>query len=641
MSIRTAALAATALLALSALMAPALSGGTGEEGGAPADERSFPLPPSHPSTLPPPPGQGRAAAGLAIWHPDRILDAGAPLIGVAAGDFLTERPGNETVAADASGNLWLAWRENFTWQSRVAWTAGGNITSLAAGELDGAAAGLEAACAVAFANGTGAVLVVSNLGGPAAARQVLASAVPMRAVAAGDVAADPPGAEVVAIDAGGNVSAAFPKSPGRAPQNIIRLPGAACLLVADLDDSSPGDELAVGSSTGEVVELFQNGTGWQEQGLWVSDSAMACLAFGDADPLHEGPELAMAAGSGEMTLLERLGDTWSGRSAGNIGGPVSALAIGDADAGLAGNELLAGLPDNVTRLRWDGTAWARERLWAGSGAINGLQVAEVDADHGGSEVLAAGKGGALTALGLYHPGFAMDAGRSRISIAGGEAASFPLLFTPVDKLGGNLTLTVGALPAGIAVVSGDGRVALAPPNVSTALDLSVNASVPNGEYRFLVTASHQAGLFDTAWLTLALDRRLDLELSVAIRDPDVQPGSSAKYTVTVKNRGTVNDSYRLEARVEGGWAASFPSGNLTGRMAPGESLNLSLRVSVPADAAGRTAKLTVNGSSLAQANLTRSASMKVVVPQKSAPCALVLLPAGLVGTAFMLGRKGK
>ena len=193
----------------------------------------------------------------------------------------------------------------------------------------------------------------------------------------------------------------------------------------------------------------------------------------------------------------------------------------------------------------------------------------------------------------------------------------------------------------MVTASATGPVALSPPNVSAFVNLSMNASVPNGEYRFLVTASHQSGMFDTAWLTLALDRRLDLDVSVAIRDPEVQPGSTAKYTVTVKNSGTVNDSYRIEGRVEGGWAVSFPAGNLTGTMAPGEDRNLTLRVAVPKDAAGRTAKLTVNASSLAQPNLTRSASMKVVVPQKGAPCALFLLPAGLVGTAFMLGRRRK
>jgi hypothetical protein len=635
MSIRTAALAAAAFLALSALTAPALSTGTGEEGGAPSGgEPSSTLPASR---FPP----ARSATGIALWHPDRILEAGAPLNAVAAGDFAPDRPGNETAAADASGKLWLAWRENHTWQSRVAWTAGGNLTSLARGDLEAGSAGSEIACGAAFANGSGAVFVVSGLGGQAAGRQILAASAEILAVAAGDLMPGVAGTELLAIDGGGNVSVAFPDSPSGNPKTIIRIAGAASLVVADLDPSRAGDEAAVGTSSGEVFELFWDGSAWQERGLWVSSSGISCLAFGDADPLHDGPELAMAAGSGEITLLERLGDTWSGRSAGNPGGPVSALAIGDADADLSGNELLAGLPDNVTRLRWDGSAWARERLWAGSGAVNGLQVAEVDADHAGLEVLAAGRGGPLTALGLYHPGFAMDGGGARISLSGGEAASFLLRFTPFDKLGGNLTISVGSLPAGVAVASGAGRLVLAPPNVSAALNLSVNASVPNGEHRFLVTASHQSGMFDTAWLSLALDRRLEFEAAVAIRDPDVQPGSSAKYTVTVKNRGTVNDSYRLEARVEGGWAVRFPDGNLTGTVAPGESLNLSLRVSVPADAAGRTAKLTVNASSLAQANLTRSASMKVVVPQKSALCGLVILPAGLVGTAFMLGRKGK
>jgi hypothetical protein len=171
------------------------------------------------------------------------------------------------------------------------------------------------------------------------------------------------------------------------------------------------------------------------------------------------------------------------------------------------------------------------------------------------------------------------------------------------------------------------------------LDLSVNASLPNGEYRFLVTASHQAGVYYSAWLTLVLNRTLDMKLSLRTNDPSSLPGTTAIYTVTVSNSGTVNDSYRLEAHVAGGWAVRFPAGNLTGRMAPGENRSLVLKVTVPGDAAGRTVKLTVNASSLASPGLTRSASMRVVVPQKSAPCGLFILPAGLVGTAFLLGRK--
>jgi hypothetical protein len=568
---------------------------------------------------------------MAIWHPDRILEAGAPLNAVVAGDFLTERSGNETLTADASGRLW---------RSQVAWNAGGNLTSIAEGELDGASAGREAAVSVAFGNGTGAVFVLSGFGGQAAATQVLASLSPMRAVAAGDVHTGSPGAELVALDGSGNVSVAFPNSPARSPQNVIRILGAACLLAADLDSSIPGEEIAVGTSSGEVVELFWDGSAWQERGLWISASGVARLAFGDADPLHDGPELVIAAQNGDITILERLGDTWSGRAIWSRAGPVSALAVGDADADLPGNELIVGCPDNVTRIRWDGNAWDRARLWDGSGACNGLAVAELDADHSGNEVLAAGQGGNLTALGLYHPGFSMTAGTQRLDMTEGERISLQLTFTPFDKLEGNLAVTAGTLPAGVWVESGVRPVTLAYPNVSSSLDLTVNASVPNGGYRFLVTASHQAGIFDSVWLTLSLDRRLDMRISMETRQPNAKPDTTATYTVTVSNTGTVNDSYRLEARVESGWKVKFSAGNLTGRMAPGENRRLELKVSVPGDADGRTAKLTVNASSFANSSLTRSASMKVVVPQKSAPCGLFLLPAGLVGTAFILGKKG-
>lgn len=639
MSQSSIALSLVVALALNALSVPASGIATrGDESG-----QKDPSGLSRPCTLHPghSPAPGRSGgAGIALWHPDRILDAGAPLNALAAGDFVRDRPGNETLAGDSSGRLWLAWRENCTWRSKDAWSAGGNLCSLAAGELDGAMAGLEVACGVSRSNGSGAVFVVSGLGGQAAARQVLSSAAAVRAVAAGDVLTGVPGEEVVAVDDGGNVSVAFPNSPARSPQNIIRLAGASRLVVADLDASRAGDEVAVGTSSGEVVELYWEDSAWQERGLWVSPKGVACLAFGESDPLHDGPELAMASASGELTLLERLGDTWSGRSVWSSGASVQALAIGDADSDAAGNELLAGLPDDVTRIRWDGTAWDRERIWEGSGAFGQIAVAEVDADHAGNEVLAAGQNGALTALGLYHPGFSMSAGPSRLTLTGGESASFELSLAPIDKLEGNLTVTVGALPAGISVASRPGPWALALPNISAALNLSVNASVANGEYRFLVTASHQIGIFDSAWLTLVLDRRLDMRVSLSPPGREVGPGSTATCTVTVSNCGTVNDSYRLQARAEGGWAVRFPAGNLTGKMAPGGNRSLEIEVTVPGDAGGKTAYLTVDAFSLSASNLTRSASMRVAVSQKGGPCSLFLLPAGLVGTAFMLGRKG-
>jgi hypothetical protein len=248
------ALAIAFLLTLGAQLVPSMCFATGgEEGGASYDgEQSSP---AHGSRLTAP----RSASGIAIWHPDRILDAGAPLVGVAAGDFLADRPGNETLAADASGNLWLAWRENYTWRSKVAWSVGGNLTSLSAGELDGASAGLEVACGVSFENGTGAVFVVPGPGGEAAARPVLASAAAIMAVATGDVMPGVAGTELGAIDAGGNVSLAFPDSPTEKPQTIIRVPGAACLLIADLDGSRPGPGRVAPRRRDGRRQLFRGG----------------------------------------------------------------------------------------------------------------------------------------------------------------------------------------------------------------------------------------------------------------------------------------------------------------------------------------------------------------------------------------------
>ncbi|MBM4249931.1 MAG: hypothetical protein FJ149_10980 [Euryarchaeota archaeon] len=647
MSRRPLALAQVLILSLAALLPPVLASLSGDgEGGPPAQAPGVATPGGFPSspapcTLHPEPSSARGrATGIAIWHPETVLRAGSPLNAVAAGDVVADIPGNETFAVDASGRLWMAWREDYAWRSGVLWNTSGNLTSLALSELDGASDGPELALGAALANGTGAVFVVSGAGGRASARQVLASSAPVLAVAAGDVLAEVAGTELVVLDGGGNLSVVLPGAPAGGPKNILRLPGATCLLVADLDDSTPGGEVAAGTSTGEVLELFWDGLAWQERGIWAAPSAISALAFGEADPLHEGPELALATGGGEVTVLARLDDDWSGRTVWSSAGAVPALAIGDADADAPGNELVAACPDNITRLRWDGSAWDRAVLWERSGPSGRLLVSEVDADHAGNEALVAGQDGILSSLGLYHPGFALTAIDARLTLAGGESAAFGLRLTPFDKLGGNVTLTVGTLPAGIAVAGSPGPVALAPPNVSATLELSVAASVANGERRFLVTATHPAGLFDSVWLSLVLERTLDLNLFLAARSAQAQPGSAAVYTVTLENSGTVNDSYLLEARVEGGWAVHFPAGNSTGKLAPGQNRSLELRVMVPGDAGGRTVKLSVNASSVASPTVSKTASMRLVVPQKGAPCGLILLPAGLVGTAFMLGRTG-
>jgi hypothetical protein len=624
------AFAIVAALALGAALFPLPGLATSANDGAGANS----APGSSPSA--PSNGMGRSG-GISIWHPDVILTDKGRYNAVVAGDFDPTRPGNETVAGDSSGNVWLAYRESGEWRADVVWTAGGNLTSLAAGELDGPSAVSEVAAGVALPDGRGGVFVLSGFGRQISARQALSSAGGVMAVAAGDVQPGSPGAELVALDRGGNVTVAFPNDPSHDPQTILRMPGLGCLLVAGISPDGTGDEIVAGSASGQVLELYWDGSAWQQRGLWVSPAGAVRLEFGDVDPLHDGPELVEASASGELTLLERLGDTWSGRDIWTSPEGVQGLATGVADSELPGNQLVVGGRSNITVLSWDGSKWASEQAGGGwSAACADLRVAEVDSDHGGNEILVAGENGNLTALGLYHPNLSLSAAVQTLHVTGGEMASYGLVLTPLDKLQGNVTMSVGSLPPGATGTFSPAQPVLAAPNLSVVLNITLPPALANVEYRCLVTAAYPAGIYDSLWLVLELNRTRAFRLTLSAKSPNIPAGSSGNYLVTIENNGTVDDSYQIAARVEGGWRADFPDGNATGIVVAGANATLRVRVTVPSDASGKNGKLTVTATSGAQPELSKSASMKVVVPKNTGFCALAVAPAGLLGTAFIL-----
>jgi len=180
------------------------------------------------------------------------------------------------------------------------------------------------------------------------------------------------------------------------------------------------------------------------------------------------------------------------------------------------------------------------------------------------------------------------------------------------------------------------QVDLAAPNATVLLNITLPPSLANGEYRCLVTAAYPAGIYDSLWLTLELNRTWAFRLTLTTRSPNVAAGSSGIYFATIENNGTVDDSYSITASVEGGWRTEFPDGNGTGLVKAGSNATVRVKITVPSDASGKSGKLTVTASSVAQPGLSKAASMKVVAPKNAGFCALALAPAGFLGTAFIL-----
>lgn len=578
-------------------------------------------------------GHGGRDGGPALWHAEKMLTGASRINAVAYGDLDPAVLGNESASGSDSGMLWLTYHDSYKGRSVNLWNASGRITALATGELDPAAPGVELVAGMALPDGTGGVQLISGIGTAISSSTAFSAPSPVVAVGIGGVGPAGQGGRFVSADAGGNVVVTTLGPMFWSSQTVFSADGASCLLVADLEPSRPGDEVAVGTASGTLWEIYWDGD-WLNRSLWVSDEGIERIAFGDADPVLDGPELMLAGSAGELTLLERFGDSWSGKTIWRFPEKVEAIDAGDLAPESPGQAIYAGGPTNVSRLFWDGAKWNADRIWGEEGACADLKVADVDATHPGDELLIGGAGGDLTCLGYYHPGLQLGADEYTKAVTG-ETVSFALNVRSVDKLQGSVRMTASGLPPAIGSNFSAATVELLPPQTGVLLNLTIPGSFPNAPFTFRVMATYQSGLFDSIELNVSVNRSLAFELTLTARNPSAAAGADATYLLSVHNTGNIADRYNISAKTGAGWKASFPNGNTTRTLEPNATQIVEIVVSVPSGTAGRTTRLSIEVRSGARPENIKTASMRVVVPG-TGPCVLFLIPAGIVGVALVL-----
>ncbi|MGQ9583017.1 MAG: COG1470 family protein [Thermoplasmatota archaeon] len=572
-------------------------------------------------------GAGGRAGAVPIWHHYSILRDGGPLSAVVLGDLDPSTPGNESAAGGATGELWLLRWEGYEPHSSSPWSAEGEITALAYADIDPAAAGEEVVAGTITPGGRGEVHLLSRFGEAASLIHTGESGVV--AVASGDLLPSKEGLEIAAGHEDGSVELISLSGGTSTSRRVPGLPGLSCMIAADALPSSGGEELLLGSSGGDVVLLFSDGDEWRRETIWLSSSGARWLAWGDADPLYTGPELWMGCDGGELVLLERVGDVWEGRVVWRSEGALRSVCVGDARPGSPGTEVLVGGEGAVMVVTWTGASWEAETVWSRSDPCTCVVTGEFDALHAGPEALVAGAGGDLSELGLFLPDIALSAASATARVANSDAAVYELELRSIDRLEGNVALNTSGLPEGVTVRGGGGTISLKPPGVPLRVELSVPASVPNGNYSFIATAFHQAGMYSSIRLNLSVERFLNFSVELSTDRPSPEAGRAATWIATVRNTGSTSGSFMVRARTDGGWRIGYPEGNLTGFLAPGESSSLPIRVSVPEGAAGKSERLTVEAYPVSNPGMVKAASMRVTVREREACASSIALTLGL------------
>ncbi len=236
------------------------------------------------------------------------------------------------------------------------------------------------------------------------------------------------------------------------------------------------------------------------------------------------------------------------------------------------------------------------------------------------------------------PDFTMVATPAQADVAPGGTASIALSIT-VSQVGlGPITLTTGALPAGVTAT-------FAPPSLTSGtsqLTLTTSASTPDGSYPITITGT--AGtLVRQATVTLVVTTPPDFQLSVTPSTLSIAAGASAQAAVAIQRTGQPGAIALDVTGLPAGVTALANPANVSGNASV-------VSLTVGASVAPGTYPLTVRGVAGA---LTRTAALSLVVPAPPPPAvtiqlltptvtiasgATALIPVRLTRTAAAAGR---
>ena len=227
------------------------------------------------------------------------------------------------------------------------------------------------------------------------------------------------------------LAASAPAEPWRSEVLMQSDHGMGGVAVGDLDQETPGDEVAVGTEAGEAWVVRRVEGRWKAERVHAGDGELIMCAIGDVDPRLPGNELVGAGmvegpespeGPGQVVLIARQGGAWSSRPIFRDDHMIHGVGVGDVAARHEGCEVIAaGFNHRVQLVYLDGDSWSHETIYVANDRLKVVLAADALPDRPGLELLATGSDGKPQVLwegglGWHHQTVYADRlGQSRIT----------------------------------------------------------------------------------------------------------------------------------------------------------------------------------------------------------------------------------
>ncbi len=340
-----------------------------------------------------------APAQESRWTAKVLLATEHGMGGAAIGDLDLASSGNEVVAVNSAGEVWMARRAADGWRSERIHQGDGELIMCAIGDLDPRRAGNEfvgvgMVRGAESLDGPGQVLMLAKDGSEWTATRVFEDSHMIHGVAVGDVSSRTAGNEIVAC--GFNHRVTLLSRSGEQWQHEVVYVGNDRMKIAAVADVLPerdGLEIVVSGSDGNVVLLWEGRLGWKHETIYSDPAGQSRVACGVAGVLIGGDK-------GKVTLAQRKGGRWTAECLARDSGKIRGVAIADVDHHLQGAEMYAcGYSQDVTQLvlGTDGL-WQSNTIFTAARPLHHLVAGELDASHPGPELVTCGHGGRLIAL---------------------------------------------------------------------------------------------------------------------------------------------------------------------------------------------------------------------------------------------------
>lgn len=334
------------------------------------------------------------------WRADVLIESEHGMGGAAIGDLDPECPGNEIVAVNAAGEVWMARRTGDGWRSERIYKGDGELIMCAIGDVDPKSPGNEFV-AVGMVRGPesntgpGHVLIIRRDSGSWRGQTVFTDDRMIHGVAIGDVCSRHAGQEIIAAGFNHRVTLLCrDESDAWCSETIfVANDRLKIALVGDVLFDRDGPEVLVCGSDGTVAAVWPASLGWRHEVVFSGGAGRSRIAIGEAGVLVGGDD-------GTVTLVSRHASTWETEFLGREPGKIRGVAIADVDQPVPGFEYYAtGYARSVVQYyRTDEGFWSNRVIYRDEKPLHHLVAGDVDPIHPGDELITCGHGGRLILL---------------------------------------------------------------------------------------------------------------------------------------------------------------------------------------------------------------------------------------------------